>query len=245
MTRDGALEAAITARLRTGRFGRPLLAYDRATSTNDVARHLAGRGEGEGTAVLAREQTAGRGRLGRPWRSPPGGLYLSAVLRPSVATASWPLLGLAVAVGAADGAEAAAGAPITLKWPNDLLLDGRKVGGVLVEAAEGWAVAGIGINVGIPPALHGEAAALDVDLPALAVEVLSGMERAVDLLYADPASVLIRWRARSATLGRRVRVVGGAEVLEGIAEDIEADGALVLRTVTGVRRVVAGDVSVR
>lgn len=245
MRRDEALEAAVTAGLRTGRFGRPLVAYDRVTSTNDVARDLAGRGAGEGTAVLAVEQTAGRGRLGRPWSSPPGGLYLSVVLRPPVATTAWPLLGLAVAVGAADGAEAAAGVPIALKWPNDLLRDGLKVGGILVEAAEGYAVAGIGINARVPATRREGAGSLDVELPGLVVEVLSGVEQAVDLLYADPASVLIPWRARSATLGRRVRVVGGAEVLEGIAEDIEADGALVLRTVTGVRRVVAGDVSVR
>lgn len=246
MTREvPELAATIAAGLRTTRFGRPVHAYARVTSTNDVARDLAGDGAGEGTAVLAVEQTAGRGRLGRPWVSPPGGLYLSVVLRPPLATDRWPLLGIAVAVGAAEGVEPASGVPIALKWPNDLLAGGRKVGGILVEAAEGFAVAGIGINAGPPGAApHPDAASLHVDLPGLVVAVFSGVEQAIDLLYADPPSVLARWRARSATLGRHVRVLG-AEVVEGIAEDIDGDGALVLRTASGMRRVLAGDVSVR
>lgn len=247
MRRGGTdLAAAVARGLRTARFGHPVHVYDQVTSTNDVARQFADRGAGEGTAVMAVEQTAGRGRLGRPWASPPGGLYLSVVLRPPLPTARWALLGIAVAVGAAAGAEVATGSPITLKWPNDLLSGGRKVGGILVEAGEGFAVAGIGINAAPtdePP--YPDAASLDIDVIRLAIEVLSGVEEAIDLIYADPAAVLARWRVRSATLGRRVRVLGaevGTVGFDGIAEDIAPDGALVLRTAWGIRRVMAGDV---
>lgn len=239
------LAAEITSHLPTERFGRPLHVYERVTSTNDLAKRLAEEGASEGTAVLALEQTAGRGRLGRLWASPRGGMYLSVVLRPALAADRWSLLGIAVAVGSASAAESLAGTPITLKWPNDLLLETRKVGGILVEAGPTFAVAGIGINAAVPPdLLPPDAASLNVELPPLVCEILRGVEHAVAMLPADAAGLLAQWRRRSATLGRHVRVVGREEVV-GIAEDIDADGALLLRTAQGVRRVLAGDVSLR
>lgn len=239
------LAAEITSHLRTARFGRPLHVYERVASTNDVAKGLADDGALEGAAVLALEQTAGRGRLGRLWASPRGGMYLSVVLRPPLPTDRWSLLGIAVAVGSATGAESLAGAPITLKWPNDLLMDHRKVGGILVEAGPTSAVAGIGINAAVPPGtLRPGAASLNVELVPLVCEILRGVEHAMAMLTADAQAVLGQWRRRSATLGRHVRVVGREEVA-GIAEDIDADGALLLRTAQGVRRVLAGDVSLR
>jgi BirA family biotin operon repressor/biotin-[acetyl-CoA-carboxylase] ligase len=239
------LAAEITSHLPTGRFGRPLHVYERVTSTNDVAKRLADQGASEGAAVLALEQTAGRGRLGRLWASPRGGMYLSVVLRPALASDRWSLLGIAVAVGSASAAESLARAPITLKWPNDLLLETRKVGGILVEAAPTFAVAGIGINAAVPPdLLPSDAASLNVELRPLVCEILRGVEHAVAMLPADAAGLLAQWRRRSATLGRHVTVVGREEVA-GIAEDIDADGALLLRTAQGVRRVLAGDVSLR
>lgn len=246
---ESAEFTALTAALRTFRFGRPLHAFPRVASTNDVARQLAEDGAGEGTAVLALEQSGGRGRLGRSWASPPGGLYLSVVLRPSLPVARWPVLSLAIAVGAAAGIEAAAGAQVKLKWPNDLLVDGRKVGGILLESGPGFAVAGIGINAGapgaVPPlALPTGAASIDAARAPLARAVLEHLEHVVDALYADPSGTIREWKARSITLGRHVRVTG-AEVMEGVAEDIDGDGALVVRTPAGVRRVVAGDVSLR
>ncbi len=239
------LASRIATGLRTARFGRPVRVYDRVTSTNDLARELAGSGAGEGTAVLALQQTAGRGRLGRPWVSPPGGMYLSVILRPPLASTQWPLLAIAMAVGAATGAQHVSGRPITLKWPNDLLWGGRKVGGVLVDGSESVAVAGMGINAGSAGTVSQlEAASLDVDLVSLVVAVLFETEQAIDLLYADPAAVLAQWRMRSDTLGRQVRVLG-TEPVDGIAEDIEPDGALILRTPSGVRRIVAGDLVLR
>ncbi|MGH2437886.1 MAG: biotin--[acetyl-CoA-carboxylase] ligase, partial [bacterium] len=180
-----------------------------------------------------------------PWVSPRGGMYLSVVLRPSFPHDRWPLIGIAVAVGCAQAVESVAGVTITLKWPNDLLLDGRKVGGILVEGASTFAVAGIGINAEVPSdLLPPDAVSLNVEQPPLVWETLRRVEDAVAMLPVDAAGLLVQWRRRSATLGRHVRVVGKEEVT-GIAEDIDADGALLLRTAQGVRRVLAGDVSLR
>lgn len=282
----GNLAARIAPHLRTKRFGRPLHVHAVATSTNDLARDLAAAGAAEGTAVLALEQSAGRGRLGRRWVSPPGGLYLSLVLRPSFPVERWPLIGLACALGAAAAADAHLGrdgrAPerrVRLKWPNDLLLDGRKVGGILTEAAGDAALCGIGVNVvpptrsrpseissrravdspkqdaPAPPAPTGrhpgepgasEAAWLaewdpTVSIAVVASDLLLECERRYLTLTEDPGAVLDEWRTRTVTLGQRVRVTA-PNPIQGVAEDIDADGALLVRTASGTRRVLAGDV---
>jgi len=285
------LAAQLSAQLRTVRFGRPLHVHAVATSTNDLALELVEQGAAEGTAALALAQSHGRGRLGRRWVSPPGGLYLSVVLRPSLPPGRWPLIGLACSLGTAAAAERHARSPVRLKWPNDLLVDGGKVGGILVEAARGAVVCGIGLNVTLPsepPAgfnsdsprptrsgpmsrgwsgggpqapsgsvqddsPHGivmptEAAWLaarnpDVSVRSLVPDVLLECERRYLLLAVDPAAVIIEWRTRTVTLGRTVHVEAG-EPVDGVAEDIDADGALLVRTVSGLRRVVAGDVTI-
>jgi BirA family biotin operon repressor/biotin-[acetyl-CoA-carboxylase] ligase len=152
-------------------------------------------------------------------------------------------------------------ASVRLKWPNDLLLDGGKVGGILVEAAGGDAVCGIGVNITPPLERHAasgpedpvasiasprEAVWLaerkpDVSVVALVPDVLLECERRYDALGADPGALLAEWRARTVTLGQRVSIAGPTPV-DGIAEDIAADGALLVRTAGGLRRVVVGDV---
>lgn len=245
----------ITQRLQTQRFGRPLSVYDRVGSTNDIARVLAEQGVPEGTAILAKEQTGGRGRLGRKWASPPGGLWLSVVLRPRLSLATWSLLGCATSVAAASAVETLTGVPVGLKWPNDLVVEQRKLGGVLIESGATYAIAGIGINANIAiqrlePAVRAVATSLvellgrHVDLVALTQEVLLELERHYDLLQQEDPVVMQRWRDRSVTLGRRVHVVG-AEVFDGVAESIDREGALLVRTTAGVRRVLAGTVSLR
>jgi BirA family biotin operon repressor/biotin-[acetyl-CoA-carboxylase] ligase len=244
------LAEQISAQLRTVRFGRPLHVYAVVTSTNDAARELAAGGAGEGAAVLALEQSRGRGRLGRIWQSPPGGLYLSIVLRPAFPMERWPLIGLACSLGAAAAAERHAGLPVRLKWPNDLLLDGRKLGGVLIETVGDVAVCGIGLNV-IPPSEFmppAEAAWLAernpaVSLTAIIPDVLLECERRYHSLGADPVATLTEWRVKSYTLGGRVYIEGATPV-EGIAEDIDTDGALLVRTSSGLRRVVAGEIPI-
>jgi BirA family biotin operon repressor/biotin-[acetyl-CoA-carboxylase] ligase len=252
----------LPARLRTSVLGRPLHVLARATSTNDVARALAEAGAAEGTTVIALEQSAGRGRRGRSWISPQGGLYLSIVLHPRLPPAQWPLISLAAAVGVAEGIAAAGGPPVALKWPNDLMVEGRKAGGILVDTGARpsgvrFAILGVGVNAaggaGQIVRLPEEAAVVPLPPDVLAKAVLESLEPALVALAADPAAIRDRWRARSATLGRRVRVipaVGGpagapAGAFEGVAEDVDAQGALLVRTSDGLRRVLAGDVSLR
>lgn len=218
-------------------------------STNDDLRRLALEGAPQGTAVLARRQTSGRGRAGRHWSSPDGGLYLSVLLRPSMPLERWGLLPLAcgAAVVATLREE---GFPAALKWPNDVLLDGRKVAGVLVETRLGeerFAVVGIGANLGPAPegvpeatglAEHGRAREPRAFAERLVRAVLDWADR---LERDEGGAVLADVRAACATLGREVEWEKG----EGVAVDIDLDGALVVER-QGVReRVLAGDVRVR
>ncbi len=242
--------------LQTRTLGRPLYVYDCVGSTNDVAKTLAEQDAPEGTVVVAREQTGGRGRLGRTWASPPGGLWLSLVLRPQLPATEWPLLGFVASVAAAAALEVVARVPVQLKWPNDLMLEGRKLGGVLVETGGTYAITGIGINANVPiDALPREVGAIattlaeclgrPVDLVTLTHELLRELERFYTLVAQDRHAVMEWWRARSATLGRRVRVVGMGGDFDGVAESVDDSGALFVRTRAGVRRVFAGEVSLR
>jgi len=187
-------------------------------STQDVARPLQ-----VGSVVLAEHQTAGRGRLGRRWEAPHGSAFL----------ASWVMRAHSLAPLAGGVAAASAcGERVRLKWPNDLMLDGRKVGGILVERIDQKCVVGTGINLHwAPPG----AAQLNVDRDTL----LARMEPEMTRWFAAPETeVMAAWRMRSDTLGRLVRVELPGEKFEGIAEDLASDGSLI---VAG-RVVTAGDV---
>ncbi|TMD27629.1 MAG: biotin--[acetyl-CoA-carboxylase] ligase [Chloroflexi bacterium] len=177
---------------------------DSVTSTQDVARDMP-----IGSIVVADHQTAGRGRMERRWEAPPGtSLLVSFVLAPSR------LLSLAAGVAAAE----ACGPDVRLKWPNDLLLDDRKLGGILVEATPHKAICGIGVNLTWAP----EGAAM---LERPREEVLARLQKQVARWTAAPGElVLRRWRELSATLGRRVRIDG----TEGMAEDLGPNGELIV-----------------
>ncbi len=225
----------------SARLGTPRLHHRRTDSTSDLARTLAGAGAPHGTLVTAGEQRAGRGRQGRTWSAPPGrALLMSLVLR------EWPvLLPIAAAVAVADVAGAAGGA-VTIKWPNDVLLDGRKLAGILAEGRPqaGWAVLGIGVNVAVrerdlPAALHGRAASLGLE-PAAIEPTLAALLRALEHRLAQPAAALLAdYRARDALLGERVRWASG----EGVARGIDATGRLVVEQPGGTRSALdAGEV---
>jgi BirA family biotin operon repressor/biotin-[acetyl-CoA-carboxylase] ligase len=178
------------------------------TSTQDVARELP-----IGSIVVAEHQTAGRGRLAHRWEAPRGtALLVSFVLDPN------PLLSLAAGVAAAE----ACGGDVRLKWPNDLLLAGRKVGGILVEATPTKAICGIGINLTWAP---DGAAQLDQPRDELLERLRQAIER---WSSATPADVLNRWRELSDTIGNRVRIQLPDRVIEGTANDIDASGNLVV-----------------
>jgi len=195
-----------------------VIRVDAVSSTQDVARQLP-----VGTVVVAEHQTAGRGRLDRRWEAPPGTALLASWVMPVHDLA--PLAaGVAAATACGDG--------VRLKWPNDLLLDGRKLGGILVERTAYKCLVGTGINLRwAPPG----AAALGVDRDELVGRMGPEMIR---WFAAPPPAILAAWRERADTLGRRVRVELTGETFEGVAEDILADGTLVV----GGRPFAAGDV---
>jgi len=231
--------------------------HDVAGSTNALAAAAAAGGGAEGHLVLADVQTAGRGRRGRAWSAPPGtSLLLSLVTRPRVAAADLPLLTLLTGLALAE----AAGAGTALKWPNDLLAGGRKVAGILVEAAvpvpaaagRAAAVVGVGVNVdwrGVdrPPALAGATSLAEVGGTADRWELLDAFVASFGARYRawqdDPRAFLPAYRERSATIGARVRVGLRGDQVVGTATAVADDGALELRTDAGDPvRLLAGDV---
>ncbi|HTD48219.1 MAG TPA: biotin--[acetyl-CoA-carboxylase] ligase [bacterium] len=240
-------------------IGRYIRWHESLPSTNDVALRLADVGVPEGTVIVAEEQTAGRGRRGRAWASPRGGIWLSVILRPGIPVERVPLIALSAAAATAQAIREATGLPARVKWPNDVLVDGKKIVGILAEAGAGgeWVVVGIGINANIPlealpqatgsPATSLQALGHPVDQEALITLVLRELEGAYDLLKSGGfRATLRRWREMTDTLGRPVRVEMPDAAIEGVAQDIDETGALLVRLEGGsVRRVVAGDLRVR
>ncbi|NLT17485.1 MAG: biotin--[acetyl-CoA-carboxylase] ligase [Clostridiales bacterium] len=231
--------------------------YDTVGSTNDAARALAEKGAPHGTAVLAEAQTGGRGRFGRTFHSPAGrGVYMSLVLRPGPKT-SLSLFTAAGAVAAARAIESVSGLRAQIKWVNDVLVDGKKVCGILAEAAAGpdgpFVVLGVGINFcaraeDFPPELRDRAGALygkrpqDVTRDRLAAAVIDHVLDAA----ASPEDALPEYRDRSALLGKDVVLTLAGGTYCGRAVAIDDGGALVVQDSRGNRRVfAAGDVRVR
>ena len=177
-------------------------------STQDAARNLP-----IGSVVVADHQSAGRGRLDRRWEAPPGTALLA-----SFVVAPHPLLSLAAGVAAAE----ACGNGVRLKWPNDLMLEGRKVGGILVEVHADKAIVGIGVNLTSAPE---GAATLEADRDRLLAVLRTTI---TTWSRTPPEAVLQRWRQLSDTLGRRVRVEQPSGSLEGIAQDVDESGALIV-----------------
>jgi len=240
------------ARERLGVFAHRVLWYSEIGSTNDIAGMLAEKGADEGLVALADRQTAGRGRLGRNWVSPPGaGIYVSVVLRPSAAAAK--LVTIAAGVAVTDGIESATGLSTHVKWPNDVQVSGRKLAGILAEGAVSHVVLGIGINV--------QPAAYPLDVAARATSIEAELGRPVDrgLVLAEclaalatryrelsenrGASIVDAWRMRAAPmLGRRVEWESAGERHMGLAENIDDDGALIVKVGAATLRIRSGEV---
>jgi len=254
----------ILSLLRTTVLARDLRVLGEVSSTNDVALAAGRDGAAEGVAILADRQSAGRGRLGRTWESPPGvGIYTSVLLRPRLPASLAPLLTLAAGIAAAETIQEVTRLAARLKWPNDVQLDGRKVAGILIEGTTlagrlGEAVVGIGINVNqeaadFPPGLGGGATSLRLALgrgvsrAALVATLYNTLEHWYRVLCGEEwGAILDRGRQWSAVLGQPVEVHSGAERWCGLAWDLDRDGSLIVRDATGaMRRVVAGDVSIR
>lgn len=225
---------------------------DTVDSTNREARRWAAEGAPHGAVVIAARQTAGRGRRGRDWASAPGaGLWFTMVLRPAIPESAYPLLPFAAALAAADACRMTTGLDVGIKWPNDLVLHGRKLAGLLLEREGDAVVMGIGINVrqrltDFPEDLQDKACSLamyggNVTLEALAQALISQIEARIDHFDFLPEYI-----ERCVTIGARVRVVAVDHTFEGTAQGLDAGGALLVADDDGeVRRVLAGDVSVR
>jgi BirA family biotin operon repressor/biotin-[acetyl-CoA-carboxylase] ligase len=251
---------ALAAALTTRRLGRPALVLEQVGSTNDLAHEYARAGASDGLLLLAEEQTAGRGRLDRSWWAPAGTcLLMTLLLRPTLPLAKAGQLTMCLGLGACEGIAEVTGVDARLKWPNDLLVNGRKLGGMLTElnSEEGrinYAALGLGLNVnvdfardGAPAEVAGLATSLlletgrEVDRLALLAAILARTEAWYDGALADE-SPHEAWAARLDTVGRRVRVAMAVGAVEGKAVGVTPEGALLVREDGGGVRVVwSGD----
>jgi BirA family biotin operon repressor/biotin-[acetyl-CoA-carboxylase] ligase len=229
--------------------GWTLVALDTVGSTNDEAAQRADAGAPEGTVVWSREQTGGRGRRGRHWASPVGNLYTSTILRPDCPAQRAAELGFAAALAVADIVPA--GREVRVKWPNDVLVDGGKIAGILLESAIGQTgqvqhvVAGIGVNIGFAPQLP------EMRYPGSALG--GSVEAALEKLAAALAARLAEWRregfetvraawlAKAGPLGAEVDVKLGEGLVRGRFAGLDREGALLLDTATGPRKIVSGE----
>ena len=246
----------------TARLGRRIEYFDSIDSTNTEARRLAAAGAVEGTVVIAETQTKGRGRLGRTWASPPlRNLYLSIVLRPPIAVAEAAQLTLVAGVAVAEAIKESV-PRAAIKWPNDVVIDGRKVAGILTEMEADddrvrFVILGIGVNLNaapedFPEELRDKATALcaaagrPIDRTAFADRLLSRLDDRYGLFLANGfAAIRPLWEACSCLTGRAVQIDGAGQRCAGVVTGISDDGALILRDVAGRDvRVVAGDVTV-
>jgi BirA family biotin operon repressor/biotin-[acetyl-CoA-carboxylase] ligase len=255
MIEDNLSPASITSNLGTHFIGQRIKYYPSLTSTMAVARKEAQQGAPEGTVIIADEQTAGRGRIKRTWLSPKGNIALSIILYPSLVYL--PSVIMLASLAVVHSIEVVTGLKPQLKWPNDVIINGKKVCGILIESdvrrnKVNYAIIGIGINVNLSlsafPSLLLTATSLsdelgrDVSRLDIIRQLLVEMERLYLIL---PVGDIIykQWRDRLVTLGKRVRVRSDKTTYEGIAESVTSDGSLLLRHPDGnLTKIVAADV---
>jgi len=250
--------------LRTKSFGRSILFLREIGSTNDLAKELAGYGANEGTVVVAEKQTAGRGRLSRGWVSPKGGLWFSVVLRPELKPAEAVGLVFVAGLAVAEVLHELYAVKAETKWPNDVLVKGRKVCGILTEMNTtgekvNYVTVGIGVNANFdvekafPEELRANATSLEnelgrkVRLEELFKALLEKLENIYELFLKEGfAPVLGKWKKYAGFLGCQVEVTSETEKLVGLALDVANDGALVVRLEDGtVKRVFVGNATLR
>ena len=258
---DRLTPEAIHARLDTRCVAQHLELYQEIDSTNLRAVTLARQGAPDGTLVLAEAQTRGKGRLGRRWFAPPGSsLLMSLLLRPNLALPQAPRMTMICSLGIVQGIARTTGLQARVKWPNDIVLGGKKLGGILTElGATGtrldYVVVGMGLNVNLDLATLPEVMSPPTSLQfemgqavsrlELLLAILGGIDRRYQRLLAG-WSPHEEWRQHLDTLGRQVSVGTAGEAIEGLAEDVDADGALIVRCGSGERRrVLVGDVTLR
>lgn len=259
---DALIPSEIKWKLKSKTFGREIISYKKVDSTNDIAYQLAEKGVKEGTVILAEEQSRGKGRHGRHWVSPSkGGIYLSCILRPKIPPNEIPRITLFAAVAAAKAIRDVTSLDVSIKWPNDLVLDGKKVCGILTEMkaeqdSVDFIILGIGINVNMPlkQLPKGSASLKDelrrrniksvISRTELTKNILERLEEFYSILEQNGFEPIIdAWKGLSDMLGSRIRVILPGRTFEGLAHDINPDGALIVRLDSGVlEKVSSGDV---
>ncbi len=262
------MKEKLAALLKTERFGRPFLLFDSVDSTNSEAKRRADEGAEEGLLILSEEQTAGRGRRGRAWTSAKGeGICMSLLLRPNISPDRASQLTLVMGLAVCDALREACGLEAQIKWPNDIVCDGKKVCGILTEmsaAAERirYVVIGVGINVDtdrFPDDLARLATSIrqqtgaETDRASLIAALLGRFEEDYDLFLdtRDLSNLKDRYNAHLINRGREVCILDDTNASDetggstGIAQGIDSRGALLVATSAGERKVTSGEVSVR
>jgi BirA family transcriptional regulator, biotin operon repressor / biotin---[acetyl-CoA-carboxylase] ligase len=253
-------EEELKCGLTTQVFGSRLFVYDSIDSTSSRAKIFANKGAEEGTVVIADHQTAGRGRFGRTWFAESGsGLLFSVIVRPTFSMDKIGLLPFFAAVGIANAVETVTGMQCECKWPNDILLNKKKCCGILMESISqknkfDYAILGIGLNVNqkrFPDDLEGTATSLnsecgrEFDRRNVFCQIMSSLESYyTDVSKGNFNTVLKEWKARTTIFGKRITLTQAADVIDGIAVNLAADGGLVVETETGQRVFHAGDVTI-
>jgi BirA family biotin operon repressor/biotin-[acetyl-CoA-carboxylase] ligase len=224
----------------------------------DAARDEALKGAKEGTVVIAGEQTGGRGRLKRAWLAPEGNIALSVILRPEIN--SLPCLIMIASLAVAQSIESVAGVKAGIKWPNDVLIGGKKVGGILIENEVrgnrvAFSIVGIGINIDLKAADYAEIAKTATNLKEasgkkdLRIKIIQAVLTEFERLYLslpENKPIYEAWRDKLVTLGKKVKAQSGNQVIEGIVEAVDEVGALMIKGEDGrLTRVVAGEVTLR
>lgn len=246
-----------------GEIGREVISLGEVNSTNTFAMEIGDKGAAHGTVVIADSQTKGRGRMGRTWVSPPGrNIYMSVILRPSMQVRDATLLTIIAGVACCRALRYITHLPVDIKWPNDLMVSRRKLGGILTETKSGAgriisAVIGIGIN------LNAKLEDFPSDVKAIATSVrnetgkgqsrtvlIGGILNELDYWYRifvekERNPILNEWRKLTSMLGKPVQVIWGGEGLNGIADDIDDEGMLILRLPSGIlKKISAGDLTI-
>ncbi|MFC1991251.1 biotin--[acetyl-CoA-carboxylase] ligase [Chloroflexota bacterium] len=258
MADDSLSAEAITRDLGTGLIGQKVLYYPSLTSTMEIARQQARQGAVEGTVIITDEQTAGRGRLKRAWLSPRGNIALTVIIRPDLS--HLPSLIMLASLAVVHSIVSVTGLKAQIKWPNDVLINGKKVCGILIESdvqrsGVKYAIVGIGIDANIRladfPEIQPIATSLSDELgrEVSRLEIIRRLLVEMEGLYqalSDGGSLYQEWRDSLVTLGKKVRVTEGDTAYEGIAESVARDGSLLLRRPDGtLSRIIAGDVTLR
>jgi len=257
-TPDRPIDFELERMLNTEIIGKKILLFEEVDSTNNKAKQIALK-EKDGTVVISEVQTYGRGRRGREWHSPKGGIYVSFILKPNIPPERAPQLTLVSSLALIETLNSATyNLNAKIKWPNDVLISGKKISGILTELSSdmekiNYIVVGVGINLNTNIKILPENATslkLETKREVSVSLFLKSFLEHYDRVYQEYTNgnikqIIERWKNNSDTLGKRVKIIGINEIYEGLAKDIDENGALILKTKEKEIKVYSGDVSLR